>query len=98
MLLKVIVKNVLLPVAAVMMLIQWIGIFLNSISGVVMGIMSFLFVLTAATSLIFGLASGQECLTMIAVAFVFFLIPYAGSWLIERVVLLRCQIGDYIRS
>ena len=91
-------KIILLPVALALMLIQWIGIFLNSISGVVMGILSFLFASTAMASLIFELASGTEIMKMMAIAFVIFLIPHVGGWLIERIILLRCVIGDYIRS
>ena len=72
--LKTIAKLLLFPVAAALTLIQWIGIFLNSISGVVMGILSFLFVLTGLASLLFGLASGPEFLKMMITAFVIFLI------------------------
>ena len=93
-----IVKIVLLPMVVVLTLIQWIGIFLNSISGVVMGILSFLIALTGTASLLFGLASGPEFLKMMIAAFVIFLIPYIGNWLIERIVLLRYLIGDFIRS
>jgi hypothetical protein len=77
---------------------MWIGIFLNSISGVVMGVLSFLFVLTGTASLLFGLASGPEFWKMILTAFVIFLIPHIGNWLIERIALLRCLVGDFIRS
>ena len=97
-LIRWIVKIILLPVACVLTLIQWIGIFLNSISGVVMGILSFLFVLTGTASLLFGLASGLEFLKMIIIAFVIFLIPHIGNWLIERIALLRFLIGNFIRS
>ena len=97
-LIRWIVKIILLPVACVLTLIQWIGIFLNSISGVVMGILSFLFVLTGTASLLFGLASGPEFWKMIITAFVIFLIPHIGNWLIERIALLRCLVGDFIRS
>ena len=93
-----IVKIVLLPMVVVLTLIQWFRIFLNSISGVVMGILSFLIVLTGTASLLFGLASGPEFLKMMIAAFVIFLIPYIGNWLIERIVLLRYLIGDFIRS
>ena len=93
-----IVKIILLPVACVLTLIQWIGIFLNSISGVVMGILSFLFVLTGTASLLFGLASGPEFWKMIITAFVIFLIPHIGDWMIERITLLRYLVGDFIRS
>lgn len=96
--LKTMAKIALLPVAAVLTVIQWIGIFLNSISGVIMGIMSFLFFLTGMASLVFGLVSGPEFLEMITAAFVIFLIPQVGSWLIERIILLRCLISDFIRS
>lgn len=96
--LKTMAKIALLPVAAVLTVIQWIGIFLNSISGVIMGIMSFLFFLTGTASLVFGLASGSEFVRMMIAAFVIFLIPQVGSWLIERIILLHCLIGDFIRS
>ena len=97
-LIRWIVKIILLPVACVLTLIQWIGIFLNSISGVVMGILSFLFVLTGTASLLFGLASGPEFLKMMITAFAIFLIPHIGNWVVERIALLRFLIGDFIRS
>ena len=97
-LIRWIVKIILLPVACVLTLIQWIGIFLNSISGVVMGILSFLFVLTGTASLLFGLASGPEFWKMIITAVVIFLIPHIGDWMIERITLLRYLVGDFIRS
>lgn len=95
---KFVVKLLLLPVLPVIIVIQWAGIFLNSISGVVLGILSFLFFLTGTASLLFGLASGPEALKLMAAAFVIFLIPHIGTWLIERVIQLRCILGDYIRS
>lgn len=97
-LIRWIVKINLLPVVCVLTLIQWVGIFLNSISGVVMGILSFLFVLTGTASLLFGLVSEPEFWKMIITAFVIFLIPHIGNWLIERIALLRCLVGDFIRS
>ena len=96
--LKVIAKIMLLPVLIAVILFQWIGIFLNSISGVATGILAFLFVLTGTASLIFGLASGPEFLKMMITAFVIFVIPHIGNWLIERIILLRSLIGDFIRS
>ncbi len=77
--LKLFVKIVFLPVILAVLLIQWIGIFLNSISGVVMGILSFIFVMTGIACLLFGLASGSEALKMIIASFVIFLIPHIGN-------------------
>ena len=96
--LKVIVKVLLLPVLIAAILVQWIGIFLNSISSVFTGILSFIIVLTGIASLLFGLASGPETLKMLIAAFAVFLIPHLGNWLIERIILLCCMIGDFIRS
>jgi len=95
---KTMVRILLIPVLPIVILFQWIGIFLNSISGVVTGILSFLFVLTGTASLLFGLASGPEFLKMMSTAFVIFLIPHIGNWLVERIALLRFLIGDFIRS
>ena len=46
--LKVIAKVALLPVAVALALIQWTAIFLNSVSEVILGTLSFIFVLTGA--------------------------------------------------
>lgn len=91
-------KIALLLVATVLTVVQWIGIFLNSISAVFMGILAFIFALTGTASLLFGLASGTEFLRMMMTAFVIFLIPQIGNWVVERIILLRCLICDFIRS
>ena len=62
--LKMITKILLLPVVAALTLIRWAGIFLNSVSGVILGILAFIFALTGIASLAFGLASGPEALKM----------------------------------
>ena len=74
------------------------GIFLNGISEAILGILSFLFFFTGMASLIFGLAPGAKALQVFAAAFVFFLIPRFGDWLIDRIIFLRCVLGDFIRS
>ena len=95
---RFILKVMLLPVLIAVILFQWIGIFLNSFSGVVMGILAFIITLTGVASMLFGLASGGECLKMLAAAFAVFLVPHIGNWMIEKIIFLRCMIGDYIRS
>ncbi len=58
--LKIIAKILLLPVIVALTVIQWLGIFLNSISGVILGILAFIFALTGIASLAFGLASARR--------------------------------------
>ena len=96
--LKIIAKVLLLPVIVVLTAIQWIGIFLNSISGVILGILAFIFALTGIASLVFGLASGPEALKMIAAGFVIFMIPVAGEWILTMIEALHTALCDYIRS
>jgi len=96
--LKIIAKILLLPVIVVLTAIQWIGIFLNSISGVILGILAFIFALTGIASLVFGLASGPEALKMIAAGFVIFMIPVAGEWILTMIDAIHTGLVDFIRS
>ncbi len=97
-LLKLIGKIILIPVMLVLTLIQWIGIFLNSISGAILGILAFIFALTGIASLAFGLASGPEALKMIVVGFVIFMIPVIGEWVVSMISVANTSLRDFIRS
>ena len=96
--LKIIAKILLIPVIVALTVIQWIGIFLNSISGVILGILAFIFSLTGIASLAFGLASGPEALKMIVAGFVIFMIPVAGEWILTMIEALHTGLCDFIRS
>ena len=96
--LKIIAKILLIPVIVALTVIQWIGIFLNSISGVILGILAFIFSLTGIASLAFGLASGSEALKMIAAGFVIFMIPIAGEWVLTMIEAVHTGLLDFIRS
>lgn len=83
--LKIIAKILLLPVVVVLTVVQWIGIFLNSISGAILGILAFIFALTGIASLMFGLASGPEALKMLIIGFVVFMVPIIGEWFVNMI-------------
>lgn len=97
-LLKLIGKIMLIPIMLALTLIQWIGIFLNSISGVILGILAFIFALTGIASLAFGLASGPEALKMIAAGFVIFMIPVIGEWIVTKIVAVNAKLRSFIKS
>ena len=97
-LLKLIGKIVLIPIMLALTLIQWIGIFLNSISGVILGILAFIFALTGVASLAFGLVSGPEALKMIAAGFMIFMIPVIGEWFVGMITAANAGLRDFIRS
>lgn len=94
----ILIKIIMLPVILALTLILWICIFLNSISGLIMGILSLIFALTGIASWLFDLASGGECLKMMIAAVVIFLIPNIGSWLIERIAAIRCGLCYFMGS
>lgn len=96
--LKIIAKILLFPVVAALTLIQWAGIFLNSISGPILGILAFIFALTGIASLIFGLVSGQEALKMITAGFVVFMVPVIGEWFVTKITAANTGLRGFIRS
>lgn len=95
---KSILKIPVLPVLAITILIQWICIFLNTISGVIFGILSTVVWATALLSLLFGQSTDREIMQMLAAGFILFIIPHVGNWIIVRIVVLRCFLGDFLRS
>lgn len=97
-LLKLIGKIILIPIMLALTLIQWAGIFLNSISGVILGILAFIFVLTGIASLVFGLASGPEAFKMIVAGFVIFMVPVIGEWFVGMITAANAGLRDFIRS
>ena len=97
-LLKLIGKIILIPIMLALTLIQWAGIFLNSISGVLLGILAFIFALTGIASLMFGLASGPEALKILIVGFVIFMVPVIGDWIVSAITAASAILHDFIRS
>lgn len=94
--LRIIAKILLFPVVGALTLIQWIGIFLNSISGVLLGILAFIFALTGAASLAFGLASGSEAFKMIIAAFVIFMVPVIGEWFVGMITAVNGRLCKFL--
>lgn len=95
---KSIMKILILPVLVLLILGQWIGLFLNSISSVIFGILSTLLWSLALICLLFGESTGAETMKMLIFAFVIFIIPYIGNWIIERIVIVRCILSDFLKS
>ena len=96
--LRIIAKILLFPVVIVLALIQWIGIYLNSISEVLLRIMAFIFALTGLASLAFGLASGPEAFKMIVIGFFIFMIPVIGEWFVDMIATTNAGLRRFLRS
>lgn len=95
---KFLLKTLLLPVWVMSVLVMWIALFLNSISSVVFGILSTLIWSLALLCLLFGESTGTETMKMLVFAFIIFTIPHIGNWIIERIVIVRCILSDFLGS
>ena len=79
-------------------MLQWIGIFLTVLAGSILNLLAFLFAFTAGASYLMGLASGSEALNMLAIGFIFFILPVIAEQIIIGITALRCGLTDFIRS
>ena len=97
-LLKLIMKMILLPVMLVIILAQWIGIFLTGLAGGILNLLAFLFALVAGASVLLGLSSGPEALKLLVVGFVLFIMPMIAERIIIGITAIRCNLAEFIRS
>ena len=96
--LPLLLKIILSPVMLVLMLTEWIGIFLLSFGGTLLYILSGIVFLIAIASGIFQTASTAEVVKMLAISFAVFLIPKIGEWFIGKVLMLRLVIGNCLHN
>ena len=97
-LLKLIMKIALMPVLLVIILAQWIGIFLTGLAGGILNLLAFLFALVAGASFLLGLSSGPEALKLLVVGFVLFIMPMIAERIIIGITAIRCNLADFFRS
>lgn len=95
-LLRLLLKLILLPVMLAVTLLQWIGIFLTGFSSVIFYILSGIVFLTAVLSWAFQIAPSAEVLKMLTIAFVVFIVPNIGEWIVERISDLNGGIRAFI--
>lgn len=95
-LLRLLLKLILLPVMLAVTLLQWIGIFLTGFSSVIFYILLGIVFLTAVLSWAFQIAPSAEVLKMLTIAFVVFIVPNIGEWIVERISDLNGGIRAFI--
>ncbi|MCD8127124.1 MAG: CD1845 family protein [Clostridiales bacterium] len=97
-LLKIPLKLIVLPIAILITVAQWFGIFLTSFGGAILYILSGLFFLIAILSYLMGISTGQDTVQMLATGFVIFVLPFAAGWLIGMIAALKESLWDFIKS
>ena len=74
--LKPMLKFALLPLLLLLILAQWVGIFLTTFSTILTNLLAGLFFFVALTSWVMRLADGGEVLKMLITGFVVFALSY----------------------
>lgn len=96
--LKWILKLALLPLLLLLILAQWVGIFLTTFSSVVTNLLAGLFFFTALACWVMGLADGGEVLKMLIIAFVVFVLPYIAIAAIAKISFFAEELRDFLQS
>ena len=96
--LKPMLKLVLLPLLLLLILAQWVGIFLTTFSAVLTNLLAGLFFFVALASWIMRLADGGEVLKMLVTAFVVFVLPYIAMALIAKISYFGDELRDFLQS
>jgi hypothetical protein len=87
--LKPMLKLALFPLFLLLILAQWVGIFLTTFSTILTNLLAGLFFFVALASWIMKLADGGEVLKMLIIAFVVFVLPYIAIAAIAKNLYFR---------
>ena len=96
--LKPMLKLALLPLLLLLILVQWVGIFLTTFSMILTNLLAGLFFFVALASWIMKLADGGEVLKMLITAFVVFVLPYIAMSIIAKISIFTDELWDFLQS
>ena len=96
--LKPMLKLVLLPLLLLLILAQWMGIFLTTFSTILTNLLAGLFFFVALASWVMKLADGGEILKMLVTAFVVFVLPYIAMSIIAKISIFADKLRDFLQS
>ena len=94
--LKPMLKLALLPLLLLLILAQWVGIFLTTFSTILTNLLAGLFFFVALASWVMKLADGGEVLKMLITAFVVFVLPYIAIAAIAKISLITDDLKDFV--
>ena len=96
--LKWMLKLALLPLLLLLILAQWVGIFLTTFSAILTNLLAGLFFFVALTSWGMKLADGGEVLKMLITGFVVFTLPYIAIAAIAKISFFAEKLRDFLQS
>ena len=96
--LKLMLKLAVLPLFLLLILVQWVGIFLATFSSVVTNLLAGLFFFTALACWVMQLADGGEVLKLLITGFAVFTLPYIAMALVAKISLFGDELRDFLQS
>jgi len=96
--LKWMLKPALFPLLLLLIMAQWVGIFLTTFSTILTNLLAGLFFFVALTSWVMKLADGGEILKMLVTAFVVFVLPYIAMSIIAKISIFADELRDFLQS
>lgn len=96
--LKWMLKLALLPLLLLLILAQWVGIFLTTFFAILTNLLAGLFFFVALTSWVMKLADGGEVLKMLITGFVVFTLPYIAIAAIAKISFFAEKLRDFLQS
>ena len=93
-----VLKLAVLPLFLLLILVQWVGIFLATFSSVVTNLLAGLFFFTALACWIMQLADGGEVLKLLITGFAVFTLPYIAMALVAKISLFGDELRDFLQS
>lgn len=96
--LKWMLKLALFPLLLLLILAQWVGIFLTTFSTILTNLLAGLFFFVALASWVMKLADGGAVLKMLITAFVVFVLPYIAMSIIAKISIFADGLRDFLQS
>lgn len=86
------------PLLLLLILAQWVGVFLTTFSTILTNLLAGLFFFVALASWVMKLADGGEVLKMLITAFVVFVLPYIAIAAIAKISFFADELRDFLQS
>jgi len=95
---KLILKVLIIPIIALLTVVQWIGIVLTSCSGMLTNLISGLLFTVAVIGYLIDPGIRWHAVNIMVLAFVVFILPHVARWIVYRITDLNLSMRKYIRS
>lgn len=93
---KIVLKIACTPILLVLTLVKRIGAFITTMSSVIFYLLTGIIFMTGVLSYGFELETGTECLRILAVAFVVFMIPVTENGIVDGIACIQLKLLDFI--